>query len=84
MSIKCIIIFKLYSFIYNFHPPPFHLSEVATTKLYRQFKFQPKHSPEIEQQGAEAFCVPLRVSFKILDLRRLSLGSADPSEYSRS
>ena len=26
----------------------------------------------------------LRVSFKILDLRRLSLGSADPSEYSRS
>ena len=40
--------------------------------------------PEIEQQGAEAFCVPLRVSFKILDLRRLSLGSADPSEYSRS
>ena len=56
----------------------------ALAKLYSSMKSQPKHSPEIEQQEAEAFCVPLRVSFKILDLRRLSLGSADPSEYSRS
>ena len=79
MSTKCIIIFKLYSFIYNFHPPPSTYQRLPQPNSTDNLSF-----PEIEQQGAEAFCVPLRVSFKILDLRRLSLGSADPSEYSRS
>ena len=52
--------------------------------LDKEIQSQPTHSERDGGHGGNNTFWAFRASFEIRHLRRLSLGSADPSEYSRS